>query len=140
VACRLATWRRQTGDHRMTDNTNKRYRGSGRIGFFAHRDDFQRLIDAGHPLRAIYDEYRDALGVGYSQFAKYVRRYLQKASYDRHQREDEGAPQVPSPTAGRHAPARSPRPGEQPAGTPTGKLADTFVHDPNAGNTRDDLI
>ncbi|MGI4837305.1 MAG: TraK family protein [Janthinobacterium lividum] len=50
------------------------YRGAGRVVFLARLDDFRKLIDAGHPLRAIYDDYAEQLGIGYPQFTRYVGR------------------------------------------------------------------
>ena len=58
----------------MTDGPKKVYRGAGRVAFLARLDDFRKLIDAGHPLRAIYDDYAEQLGIGYPQFTKYVGR------------------------------------------------------------------
>jgi hypothetical protein len=132
----------------MPDNPKKRYRGSGRIGFFAHRDTFQRLIDAGYPLRTIYDDYAERLGVGYSQFAKYVRRYLQKPSYARHQTEPGSAAPAtaasarltPPPSTRQPAPAPPPEPDDKPATRPTSEPQKPFVWDPMAAHTREDLI
>ena len=137
----------------MTENTKKVHRGAGRVAFLARLADFQRLLDAGHPMRAIYDDHREQLGIGYPQFTKYVGRYVRKSDHDRHQtRGGDGeavAPQVPSP-----APASSAGPvqqstaagaaspgnasGEQPA--KSAAKGGGFVHNPNSGNSRDDLI
>jgi hypothetical protein len=121
--------------------------GSGRVAFLARREDFQRLLDAGHSLRAIYEEHKAQLGIGYPQFTKYVSRYLQKADHDRPQtRDGSGAPapaasaNVPPPSTPQPAPAPPPEPGDKPAARPTSKPQKPFVWDPMAAHTREDLI
>ena len=124
----------------MTDGPKKVYRGAGRVAFLARLDDFRKLIDAGHPLRAIYDDYAEQLGIGYPQFTKYVGRYVRKEKDDGHQRKggEQIAQPSPSPAstggAGGQAkatPATAPKPGAKRPG---------FEHNPNSGNNRDDLI
>ncbi len=124
----------------MTDGPKKVYRGAGRVAFLARLDDFRKLIDAGHPLRAIYDDYAERLGIGYPQFTKYVGRYVRKEKDDGHQKKSSGQftsqSLSPAPTgAVRGQPEYSatppPKPGSKRAG---------FDYNPNSGNTRDDLI
>jgi len=137
----------------MTDNTKKVHRGVGRVAFLARLADFKRLLDAGHSMRSIYDDHKNQLGIGYSQFTKYVSRYVRKADHDRHQtgsgQGQAASPQIPSP-----APATSAGPAQQPtAGSAGAASAVTspgqrpgkhgravFQHNPNSGNDRDDLI
>ncbi|WP_338509670.1 TraK family protein [Pseudomonas poae] len=80
----------------MTDGPKKVYRGAGRVAFLARLDDFRKLIDAGHPLRAIYDDYAEQLGIGYPQFTKYVGRYVREKKDDGHQRN--GGEQIAQPS------------------------------------------
>jgi len=134
----------------MTDDTKKVHRGAGRVAFLARLADFQRLLDAGHPMRAIYDDHRNQLGIGYPQFTKYVGRYVRKADHDRHQtRSGQGeaaAPQTtptPAPSSGGTPSPASPNPsaagpGQQPARP--AKPKGGFSHNPNSGNDRNDLI
>ncbi|WP_116895336.1 TraK family protein [Pseudomonas syringae] len=124
----------------MTDGPKKVYRGAGRVAFLARLDDFRKLIDAGHPLRAIYDDYAEQLGIGYPQFTKYVVRYVRKEKDDGHQRKGSGqsTSQNLSP-----APTRVVRGQPEHSATPPPKLGSKragFDHNPNSGNTRDDLI
>lgn len=137
----------------MTDSTKRAKRGDGRVAFLARQADFQRLLDAGHLIRSIYDDHKEELGIGYPQFTKYVGRFLRKADHDRHQtgsgKGQAIAPQVPSP-----APAPTAGPTQQPAAGNTGAASaghasgqrpgtparPGFHHNPNSGNDRDDLI
>ncbi|EEJ6365847.1 TraK family protein [Escherichia coli] len=54
----------------------RHYRGAGRVAFLARLDDIRKLLDAGHPLRAIYKDFADHLGIGYPQFTRYVGKYI----------------------------------------------------------------
>lgn len=124
----------------MTDRPKKVYRGAGRVAFLARLDDFRKLIDAGHPLRAIYDDYAEQLGIGYPQFTKYVGRYVRKEKDDGHQRKGSGQftsqSLSPAPTGVvRGQPEHSATPPSKPGSKRAG-----FDHNPNSGNTRDDLI
>ncbi|WP_258086862.1 TraK family protein [Xenorhabdus bovienii] len=109
----------------MGEQPCKTYRGQGRVTFLAHIDTFRTLLDAGHPLKAIYDDYRDRLQIGYPQFTKYVNRYIRKTENDGHQKK-EGNGEEQATGAKNAQNAKANRPG--------------FRHDPNSGNTRDDLI
>lgn len=112
----------------MALEPKKQPRGTGRVAFLAHADTFQKMIEDGYPVRAIYDEYSDRLGFGYPWFTKYVNKYLRKGKQDGHQKETQGqAKATNTTTAGRSAPAKPKKP------VP-------FAHDPASGNTRDDLI
>lgn len=57
----------------------KREWGAGRIAFLAKCEAIQRELEAGHSLAAIYARHRDALGIGYVQFTRYVGVYLRQA-------------------------------------------------------------
>ncbi|EAO2851304.1 hypothetical protein E2Y33_23275 [Salmonella enterica] len=124
----------------MADEPKKVYRGAGRAAFLAHVDTFRELLDAGHPMRAIYDDHAERLGIGYPQFTRHVSKFIRKEKDNGHQRKggEQIAPASPSPastggaggsTEGKPAPELKPgakRPG--------------FEHNPNSGNNRDDLI
>lgn len=106
-------------------------KGTGRIAFLARLDEFRRLLEAGHPQRSIYDEYAAVLGISYSQFNRYVIKYLKRETHDQHQKQGPAGDERPgttSSTTGDQRPAASlgRRPG--------------FQHNPNSGNERDDLI
>ncbi|NMZ00581.1 TraK family protein [Pseudomonas proteolytica] len=124
----------------MTDGLKKVYRGAGRVAFLARLNDFRKLIDAGHPLRAIHDDCAEQLGIGYPQFTKYVGRYLRKEKDDGHQRKGSGqfTSQSLSPDpigVVRGQPEHSSTPPHKPGSKRAG-----FNHNANSGNIRDDLI
>jgi hypothetical protein len=58
----------------------KREWGAGRMAFLTRRKAIQTELDAGRSLAAVHGEHRDALGIGYVQFTRYVRQYLREAS------------------------------------------------------------
>lgn len=117
----------------MTKNTKRTHRGAGRVAFLARLADFQRLLEAGHPMRSIYDDHKDQLGIGYPQFTKYVSRYIRKESHDRDETKapNQQAIQAPAPASSDGASQQPNRPK---------KPATGFVHDASSGNNRDDLI
>ena len=53
-------------------------RGIGRVAFLAHRAAIQQAVDEGWPLTAIYEKYKSELSITYSQFARYVARFIDK--------------------------------------------------------------
>ncbi|ECS2986238.1 hypothetical protein F9V60_22440 [Salmonella enterica subsp. enterica serovar Virchow] len=111
-------------------------KGDGRVAFLAHADKFRELMSAGHPQRSIYEDHAETLGISYSQFNRYVGRYL-LAKEDDHGQENQnsGGPQNPATTqqAGSNTsnPAKPATGGQKPA-KPV-----PFSHDPNSGNDRD---
>ncbi|MFJ7316424.1 TraK family protein [Pseudomonas sp. NPDC098747] len=64
----------------MIETPDKPRRGAGRVAFLAHAEDFRKLVEAGHPLLAIYERHQGLLGISYSQFARYVARYIRSPS------------------------------------------------------------
>lgn len=104
-------------------------KGAGRVAFLAHADLFRSLLTAGHSQRAIYDDHAANLGMSYSQFNRYVGKYLLKKAEDyEHQKKSSTAP------------ASSTKPAAQPSGSGSRPSKPGFHHDPNSGNDRDDLI
>jgi hypothetical protein len=57
----------------------KREWGAGRMAFLTRRKAIQAELDAGRSLAAIHAAHREALGIGYVQFTRYVRQYLRGA-------------------------------------------------------------
>lgn len=51
-------------------------KGAGRVAFLARLDSFASLMNAGHPQRSIYDDHAASLGISYSQFNRYVGKYI----------------------------------------------------------------
>lgn len=60
----------------MTKEKKNTIRGAGRVGFLARRDDIKKMIEAGHPLLSIYQQYEKDMSIGYSQFVKYVHKFI----------------------------------------------------------------
>ena len=109
--------------------TGNKSRGHGRIAFIAHREKFKAQLEAGYPMRAIYDENKVELGIGYPQFTRYVARFI---GTEEHQKGEEVAKQsiVSDSTSAENSTER--KTGRDPK--------KGFSHDPNSGNARDDLI
>lgn len=127
----------------MKDKDSVRHRGMARVVFLANEAKFRALIEAGYPLKEIYREHADALGIGYPHFTRYVNRYLLDAVL--HQRK-KGLLPLPSSTPRPEAPASSPGPvSSAPPSTPRktqntpAKSTVPFHHNPGS-NDRDDLI
>ncbi|NVL29742.1 TraK family protein [Pseudomonas syringae pv. actinidiae] len=111
--------------------------GAGRVAFLARLDEFRGLIQAGWPVTVVYENHGgDNTGLSYSQFARYVGKYIRKPT-------KRGAQQ---PTIPDEMPLPiTPQVGQKQAGastvpTPMPKRQPGFQHDPSSGNNRDDLI
>lgn len=124
----------------MADTPSRKLRrGAGRVAFLARLEQFRKLLAAGNEQRTIYDDFggKAELGISYSQFNRYVIRYITGAKDDGHQRKGTGQIDPPAPSTGAAGdPARdNSTPAEKP-----GKKRHGFQHNPNSGNDRDDLI
>jgi len=60
----------------VTKEKKNMIRGVGRVGFLARQDDIKKMIEAGHPLLSIYQQYEKDMSIGYSQFVKYVHKFI----------------------------------------------------------------
>ncbi|MGC3480187.1 TraK family protein [Pseudomonas aeruginosa] len=118
-------------------------KGDGRVAFLANADKFRELLNAGHPQRSIYDDHAAALGISYSQFNRYVGKYLLAKEDDHgHQtkqatggsgHQKPGAPQAaPAASSGGNASSTANTITERKPAKPV-----PFSHDPNSGNDRD---
>ena len=58
-----------------TPTRTRRHR-LGRIRFFALRDGIRQCLDAGYSLILTYEEHEERLGMSYSQFVRYVSRFI----------------------------------------------------------------
>ena len=129
----------------MPDKPSKATKGQGLVAFFALIDDFQKLIDAKHPMRMIYDAHKERLGIGYPQFTRYVGRYIRKEKDDGHQRKGDAEQRQTAPQNNPAAPpgTASGSGGTPPAPSSSGKPAGkkpVFQHDPSSGNKLEDLM
>lgn len=57
-------------------DVEKAVRGSGRIAFLARLEEIKKKEKAGYPLLTLYREYQQELSFSYSQFVKYVHKYI----------------------------------------------------------------
>lgn len=53
-------------------------KGIGRVTFMTHLADITAALDAGWPVKAVYESHRDRLGISYPQFARYVARIVRR--------------------------------------------------------------
>lgn len=60
----------------MTQEKKGTIRGAGRVGFLARQEGIKKMIEAGHPLLSIYQEYEKDMSISYSQFVKYVHKFI----------------------------------------------------------------
>lgn len=60
----------------MTKELKTAVRGSGRVGFLARLDEIKKMIEAGHPLLIVYQKHESDLSISYSQFVKYVNKFI----------------------------------------------------------------
>lgn len=113
----------------MEKPPGKKHRGVGRVAFLARIETIQAEIEQGWPLTAIYERHQGALGITYSQFARYVRHYL---------RNEEEHEKPKSPQKKASAAAGSTGQGDSPQ-APPGPGQPQFRFDPKWAN-RDKLV
>lgn len=121
-------------------------KGDGKILFLARLDTFKELLDAGHQQRKVFEEYESELGMSYSQFNRYVNKYIKGEPADGHQKEGPGHKQEPRPstpaspasTAAGNGGATLPQATSVATGKPGRKPV--FQHDPSSGNKLEDLM
>lgn len=109
----------------------KRMRGVGRVTFLAHLAEITAELDAGWPLKVVYQNRSGRLGISYTQFTRYVDRIVRHAARTpAPARPSLSLPppmtrSVPQPSAGPVASEGSNHAGHRPART--------FNHDPLEG-------
>lgn len=139
----------------MPSTPGKVLRGAGRVAFLARIEAIRKAISEGYTLTAVYSDHEKHLGISYSQFARYVSKFISHQEQRTHRNDhdqatgqagtvapighvagsgsgaDPGAGAVPAVQPGQPpGPAKpKPKPGQR-AG---------FTHDPDASN-RSDLI
>src|ERR1700728_4837320 len=110
----------------------KRMKGIGRVAFMAQLADITADLDAGWPVKAVYQKWAGNLGMSYVQFTRYVDRIVRQG--DRSRAPARGAtppaPPLPDPVSpidsrgtlhAGHQPAPPtlhPRPGRAPGRPP----------------------
>lgn len=123
-----------------------RRRGVGRVAFLARLDEFRILIEAGWPITLIYEDHGKSTGLSYSQFARYIGKYV-RTPPTRNSRAGQPTTQlaVVETISETTPPPLSPGPNTSPERPPAKavsapKSRTVFFHDPNSGNNRDDLM
>lgn len=122
----------------MTKTPKGKWLGAGRVAFLAHAQAVRQMVEAGYPVLFIYRQFGAKLGISYSQFARYVVRYIRSPARHEHTQTSSPAPilATPSPApAVEEPPARDGR-----AAKATQPAKRVFKHDPTSGRDRDDLI
>lgn len=129
----------------MADKPEKMRRGVGRVAFLARLEEFRKLVDAGWPITSIYEDHGASTSLSYSQFVRYIGKYLRTPPT--RNRSDDYPDSQPVPARTPQTPSKQavipPEPNltSSPATTVSaskGRVA--FHHDPTSGNSRDDLI
>lgn len=122
----------------MMGTPKEKLPGAGRVAFLARLDEFRVLIEAGWPITVVYEHHGgDNTGLSYSQFTRYVGKYIRKTANRGIQQ-----PTVPEEIKIQVAPAsgKVQSGGTSTTQTPIFKSRPVFQHNPNGGNDRDDLI
>ncbi|HCA5793536.1 TPA: hypothetical protein MX484_000350 [Pseudomonas aeruginosa] len=111
--------------------------GAGRVAFLARLEEFRVLIQAGWPVTVVYENHGgDKTSLSYSQFARYVGKYIRtptKRGAQRARATDETQPPTTPLLEQRQSTLLT-----QPS--TMSKRQPGFQHDPSSGNNRDDLI
>ena len=130
----------------MTDIHQTIRRGVGRVAFLAKLDNFRRLIEAGWPITLIYEDHGISTGLSYSQFARYIGKYVRTPPTRNRSTEQPNTQPAIEETSSEPLPQPlSPSPNTSPERPPAragsaSKNRVIFFHDPNSGNNRDDLM
>jgi hypothetical protein len=109
----------------------RRMKGLGRVAFIAHLAEITAELDAGWPIKAVYENRKGRLGMSYAQFTRYVDQIV------RHGRRVQVPPHptsVPSqPPPERPLPQRPTMNASEGANHAGHHPARTFSHDPLEG-------
>lgn len=54
----------------------KKELGTGRVAFLARKEDVKREVETGRTVMSIYREFGPKMGIGYSQFDRYVNKFI----------------------------------------------------------------
>jgi hypothetical protein len=66
----------------MVDSKKKVRKGSGKVAFMAHLEGIKKMLDAGHPMISVFEEYEKKLSIKSGQFGKYVRKHIRNENGD----------------------------------------------------------
>jgi hypothetical protein len=108
-------------------------KGVGRLAFIAHLADITAELDAGWPIKAVYENRKERLGMSYAQFTRYVDQIVRQGRRALVPPRPTPAPSQPSPTA-RPLPERLPTMTASKGANHAGHHpARTFSHNPLEG-------
>ncbi len=96
--------------------TKKPVRGAGRVAFLARQEGIKKMTEEGHPLLSIYQKYEGDLNISYSQFVRYVGRYIKGEVKNE-----------PKPKQAKASPIRTRTP-DQPAFVSSATPRDDLIH------------
>lgn len=80
----------------MKKETKKTFIGAGRVAFLARKAAIEKMIGEGYPLIFIYEKHSRELNISYSQFARYVRKYIRSEPHG-NERKEPAARMEPGP-------------------------------------------
>lgn len=121
----------------MTKTPKKGPTGAGRVAFLARLEEFRSLIQAGWPVTVVYENHGgDNTGLSYSQFARYVGKYIRKPT-KRGAQQPTIPDEITIPVATVQEQMQS---GPSTVPAPMSKPRPVFRHDPSSGNNHDDLM
>lgn len=60
----------------MTASKKGGRKGTGKVAFLAHLEGIKKMLDAGHPMISVFEEYENKLSIKSGQFGKYVRKFI----------------------------------------------------------------
>ncbi len=60
------------------DEKSRKMRGQNLVPFLAHLEKVRPEIEAGWPIKAVYQRYEATLDMSYIQFTRYVNRYIKQ--------------------------------------------------------------
>lgn len=66
----------------MKKETKKTFLGAGRVAFLARKAAIEKMIGEGYPLIFIYEKHSRELNISYSQFARYVRKFIRSSTHE----------------------------------------------------------
>lgn len=104
----------------------KRMKGVARVAFIAHLDTIAAELDAGWPIKAVYEKHSASLNMSYAQFARYVDQIVRRGHRTTSQARPSPHPPSPADLPRLAAPVTAPE-GNRHAGY---RAARTFNHDP----------
>lgn len=64
----------------------KKELGTGRVAFLARLDEIKKEVETGRTVISVYREYQKQIGISYSQFDRYVNKFIKEKDNGRSDR------------------------------------------------------